>query len=96
MSFVVVAKWVARPGQEALVRHAIDHLVEPTLREPGCVEYRVHQSLDDPCMFLLYEVYAGKDAYEEHLKSAHFLKYAVGQGIPLLDRREREFYSAVS
>jgi quinol monooxygenase YgiN len=93
MTFVVVAKWVARPGQDAPVRSAIHQLIEPTLQEPGCIEYRAHQNLDDPCVFMLYEVYARRDAYEEHLRSSHFLEYAVGQGIPLLERREREFYS---
>ena len=92
MSFVVAAKWVARTGNEDTVRGAIEELASLSRAEPGCIEYHAQQGIDEPTVFLLYEVYASSTAYEQHLETEHFRRYAVELGIPLLERREREFY----
>ena len=92
MSFVVAATWVARDGEEASVAHAIEQLAGPTRAEPGCLVYKAQRSVDDPQVFLLYEVYESREAYEAHLGSGHFRTYASDLGIPLLERRERAFY----
>jgi quinol monooxygenase YgiN len=92
MSYVVTAKWTARDGDGDAVAAAIGKLIEPSRSEPGCVLYRAHQSLSDPRVFLLYEVYDDESAYEAHIQSAHFKRHAIGEGIPLLESREREFY----
>ncbi len=92
VSFVVVAKWTARAGEEQRVGEAISQLASPTRRERGCLEYFAQRSLDDPHVFLLYEMYESRDAYEAHLASDHFRTYATELGIPLLESRERAFY----
>jgi quinol monooxygenase YgiN len=92
MSYVATAKWTARAGNEEAVAAAIGKLVEPSCAEPGCLIYRAHRSLSDPRVFLLYESYADESAYEAHTQSGHFKLHALGEGIPLLESREREFY----
>ena len=93
MAFVVIAKWIARPGSEEDVWDAIGHLVGPSREEPGCLGYIPHRSLEDERTFLLYETYVDQSAYEAHAASEHFKTYALGLGIPLLEARERSFYS---
>jgi quinol monooxygenase YgiN len=92
VSFVVVATWVAREGEEERVAGAIEQLTGPSRAESGCLTYQAQRSLEEPRSFLLYEVYESREAYEEHLASDHFRRFATELGIPLLERRERRFY----
>jgi autoinducer 2-degrading protein len=39
--------------------------------EPGCRQFDVLRTLDDPCRVLLYEVYDSDDAFKTHLEQAH-------------------------
>lgn len=92
MTFVVLAKWIAQPGQASSVARAIANLVEPSRAEPGCRIYQPHRDLDDRGVFLIYEQYADRAAYEAHCASEHFRRWATQQGIPLLEKRARGFY----
>jgi quinol monooxygenase YgiN len=92
MAYVVIARWLAAAGNEDRVRHALEQLAVPSRAEPGCRHYQPHQSLDDPCEFLIYEAYDDEAAYEAHGSSEHFRRHAVEEGIPLLASRERSYY----
>jgi quinol monooxygenase YgiN len=92
MTYVVIARWVARTGNEDAVAAAIEKLIEPSRNEPGCLRYIPNRSIADPRVFLLFEEYADEAAYQTHAASEHFARYALGEGIPLLESREREFY----
>lgn len=39
--------------------------------EPGCLQFDVNRSMDDPCRIVLYEVYKNEDAFKEHMTRAH-------------------------
>jgi quinol monooxygenase YgiN len=95
MSYVVIAKWIARAGSEDAVAEAIRKLIDPSRAESGCLEYRAHQSVSDSRLFLLYEEYVDEAAYRAHAESVHFARHAIGEGIPLLEAREREFYTSM-
>jgi quinol monooxygenase YgiN len=95
MAHVVVARWTARAGEEDRVRAAIAKLVEPSRAEPGCRFYQPTVDPEDARAFVLIEVYDDEAAYEAHQASAHFQRHAVGEGIPLLESRERSFYETL-
>ena len=44
----VVATLKAKAGKEAAVRAAIEAVIAPTRAEPGCINYDLHQSSEDP------------------------------------------------
>jgi quinol monooxygenase YgiN len=92
VTFALTAKWIAREGEEERVRDAIEQLIVPSREEPGILEYRANRSVDDPRVFLLYEVYASREAYEQHLETEHVRVYAKELAIPLLEERIREFF----
>ena len=94
MSYVVIARWTAKPGNEEAVAASLEQLAPLSRRESGCMKYLVNRSLDDPRIFLLYEEYIDEDAYRAHAASEHFARHALAEGIPLLESREREFYAA--
>jgi (4S)-4-hydroxy-5-phosphonooxypentane-2,3-dione isomerase len=92
MAYVVLAKWVAKPGEEEVVAAAIDELIEPSRAEPGNLAYLPHHDPDDPRVFLLYEQYTDEAAYKAHGESEHFKRHALENAIPRLQERERSFY----
>ncbi len=44
-----------------------------SLRESGLVSFALLQQANDPARFSMFDVYHDDQAYEEHLKSAHYL-----------------------
>ena len=67
----VVARIRAKPGKESDVKQALLALVEWTRTEPGCINYDLHQSQNDPAQFLFYENWESKEDLEVHAQSPH-------------------------
>lgn len=63
----VVATLKAKAGMEATVRDAIQALLAPTRAEAGCINYDLHQSAEDPSVFMLYENWTSKQDLDAHL-----------------------------
>lgn len=63
----VLATFKAKPGMADKVRNAVMALVPPTRREPGCINYDLHQSVDDENLLMLYENWVSKKDLDEHL-----------------------------
>jgi quinol monooxygenase YgiN len=95
MAYAVTARWTARAGNEEIVLDAIRHMIEPSRAEPGCRLYQPTRDLDDPRVFLLYELYDDEAAYAAHGSSEHAKRWAHGLAIPLLESRERTFGETV-
>ncbi|MEX2366591.1 MAG: putative quinol monooxygenase, partial [Pseudohongiellaceae bacterium] len=70
---VIVARIEANAGQEDRVRKALSKLVEPTLKEAGCIQYDLHQDNDNPALFLFYEIWENRALWQDHLNSPHIL-----------------------
>ncbi len=92
MGHVLAVTWVARPGEEERVVEALRKMVPLTLAEPGCLEYRVHRSVDDPRRFFLFEEYVDEAGLQAHTDSEHFKRHVLGEAVPLLEVRERLAY----
>lgn len=77
----VVATFKSKAGMEATVRAAIEALIAPTRAESGCINYDLHQSTEDPSVFMLYENWVSKKDLDDHLAMpylAAFLEKADG------------------
>src|ERR1700733_12191860 len=46
--------------------------------EPGVISLYAVYEKDNPTHVTVFEIYASKEAYQLHLKTAHFLKYKTG------------------
>lgn len=64
----VMARITAKTGMADTVKQEILALVAPTRMEPGCINYDLHQSSSDPCLFMLYENWKSIKDLEEHLE----------------------------
>jgi (4S)-4-hydroxy-5-phosphonooxypentane-2,3-dione isomerase len=94
---VLVARYYARSGHEDAVAEAMERMAaEVKRREPGCALYQVCRSREDARSFLLYEVYADEAALAAHREAPHFKEIVEGQVAPLLEKREREFFTLMA
>lgn len=92
MSYVLIARWTAAPGNEERVERTLRALAVAAREEPGCRAFRPTRSVDDPRVFLIYEEYDDEAALAAHSASEHFKRYVLEEGMPLLESRERSFY----
>ena len=74
----VLARLKIKKGMEEEVKRGFLSVVASTRKEPGCLSYDLHQSKDDPCLFMLYENWESQKALDDHLKGikAHLAKTA--------------------
>jgi quinol monooxygenase YgiN len=67
----VISHIRARQGFEAIVQDLLAKMVEPALAEEGYIAFTLHQSRNDPRLFILFQVWAtGKDL-ERHGATPH-------------------------
>lgn len=76
----IVASLRAKPGREDDLRDALLALVGPTREEDGCVEYHLHQGVEDPALFTFYETWTSADLLETHLASRHVAEFGALAG----------------
>lgn len=95
MAFVVVAKWTAKEGEADKVEEAIKKLAPLSKQEPGSLFYQAHRDPENTNLFFFYEQYVDEDGYKAHGASEHFQELGFGTAIPLLESREREFYTTL-
>lgn len=80
----VIAYMRAKPGKEADLRQALEALVEPTTKDAGYVNYDLHQSVEDPALFFLYENWESPEELDAHLATPHLQHFQSVMG-DLLD-----------
>ena len=90
---VLVAKYTVQSGRGNEVEAALKRMA-PLVKahEPGCAMYHACRAKDNPDFFLLYEHYVDQAALDAHRETPHFKAIIEGEIIPMLEKREREFY----
>lgn len=95
MAFICSATWTAKDGQADTVAEALKHLSPASREEPGNRYYQAYQDPESPDVFRIFEVYDDEDAFKAHGASEHFATWALGQAIPALETRQRDFYETL-
>ena len=67
-SLTVVAQMKAKPGKEDQIRQELLSLVAPSRKDAGCLNYDLHQALENPALFLFHENWATKAHLDQHLQ----------------------------
>ena len=68
---IVIAIITAQEGSESAVEKGLAGLVEPTLREKGCLSYDLHIDNEDPTIFAFHETWESEADLDRHLESDH-------------------------
>ncbi|NJN46681.1 MAG: antibiotic biosynthesis monooxygenase [Candidatus Competibacteraceae bacterium] len=75
--YVVTVHFTSHPEHsdefmQALLKQAQNSLE----REAGCIRFDVCQDPNDATRIFLYEIYTDEAVFQEHLKSAHFVRFS--------------------
>lgn len=73
---VLVARLKVKPDKIEEAKAAALAIVEPSRKEEGCINYDVHQSIEDPTVFVWHETWADKAAIDEHFDKTYFIEFA--------------------
>ncbi|MGC5772740.1 putative quinol monooxygenase [Paenibacillus pabuli] len=65
----------AIPGYENQLHDELLKLIEPSRAEKGCIQYKLHQSLEEKGTFVFYESWADENAITEHVNTEHYQTY---------------------
>lgn len=80
MITIVAHMSIAARTRDEILREA-ETFVAQTRSEPGCIDFYLHESADDPTKFVWYENFRDQSAVDSHVGSAH-----VAGWFRLLDR----------
>jgi quinol monooxygenase YgiN len=72
----VFASMRAAPGKEDELRRWLESVVEPTTNEVGCVNYDLHQGIEDPAAFFFYENWETAEQLDAHRQTPHMVAFA--------------------
>jgi quinol monooxygenase YgiN len=61
----------AKPGKESNLKQALMNVIEPSRAEATCLEYRLHQDLENPAQFVLYENWQSKEAHQLQFQKSY-------------------------
>ncbi len=67
-TLTVIAQVKAKPGQETQVRKELLSLVAPSRQDAGCLNYDLHQGVDNPGWFVFHENWESKAHLDRHLQ----------------------------
>lgn len=70
--FVLLVEFQVKPESlEEFLKLVDGNARDSVSKEPGCFQFDVMQTMDDPNHVVLYEVYATEDAFKAHMGMAH-------------------------
>lgn len=72
----VVARLIVKPERHKELLDALDHLIQETRQEPGCVHYDLYRNPDDPTVFVFHETWATREHWEAHNAAPHLEAFA--------------------
>jgi quinol monooxygenase YgiN len=67
----VLARFKAKPGLEPRLRDRLLALMSPSRRDPGCLNYDLHQGLEDQTQFVFHENWESRGHLEAHRQTPH-------------------------
>ena len=77
----ILAITTAAPGKHAALRAAQESLVAETVKEPGCIRFALHQSLDDPHVLVFVETWENEVLWRAHMNGLAIKRFqASGAG----------------
>lgn len=79
----VIAVIKAKAGMEEKTRQELLALVAPTRAEDGCIDFDLHQGVDDKSLFMFFENWTSREALDKHMQAPHIRAFG-GKAAALL------------
>jgi quinol monooxygenase YgiN len=74
-NLTIVARIEANNDRIDLVKSELLKLIEPTLKEAGCIQYDLHQDNENPAVFLFCENWESRELWQEHMNNPHLAEF---------------------
>lgn len=94
--YTVLGLLEAKPDKENELKDILSSLIEPSLNEEGCINYDLHQCLENPRKFMFYENWVSKEALQKHSQSAHIKAWHAKKSELLAEPNEVTFWEIIN
>lgn len=72
----VIVVLEAKPGKETALKNELLKVMAESRKEKTCIEYRVHQDVNNPTQFVLYENWTSVEDHAKQFKKSYILEFA--------------------
>lgn len=66
----------AKPGKEEELKQQLMNVIEPSRKESTCLEYHLHEDINNSARFVLYEKWESKEAHQQQFQKPYILAFA--------------------
>lgn len=66
----------SKPEHTKVVKQKLQNLVVQTRNEKACLQYDLHQSIEDPQTFVFYEVWENQDGLDLHNQQPYLVAFS--------------------
>jgi quinol monooxygenase YgiN len=80
MSIYLTALVKSQPGKAEQMKALLLELVAGSKTEAACLQYDLHQSLDDENLFIFHEEWANDAGLQQHNSQPHIQKFIAASG----------------
>ena len=71
----IIVKFEVKTEKIAYVKSELLKILEPTKKETGCIKYDLHQDLENPSIFMFYEIWETSDLWKAHDSTPHIVAF---------------------
>ena len=90
-NYTVMVAGMTQPDMQIYVKNYLKRLMQYSRQDKGCITYNIHQSIKDPCEFMIYEAFTSMDGVTAHKESEHFAKWK-SKAFPLILKKSGKKY----
>lgn len=73
--YPMIVKFIVKKDKIECIKTELLKIVEPTRSESGCIKYDLHQDLENPNIFMFYEIWETKAAWKAHDLTPHIQNF---------------------
>ena len=92
---VLAVHLTIQAGHEDEVIEPFHKLQAASRQEPGCIQYVVQRSRENPRRYLIYEQYKDDAALQDHRNSPHFKQYGTDGLFRFVEHRQAELFDPI-
>ena len=75
MKVYVIAIITSKPEYTGEVKNALVELMRETHKEEACIQYDLHQDMEDENRFIFYEIWEDQEGLDRHNEQPHIKKF---------------------
>jgi len=71
----MIVKFEVKKDKIEYVKNELIKILAPTRNEDGCIRYDLHQDINDPSIFMFYEIWETVEAWKAHDLKKHIIDF---------------------